>query len=66
MEVAIFAAVLAGVIGWHVSKAQMSHRGIPVRRGQLRDYRRDRLRHGIRFIGLLVLVAVIILLLLIH
>lgn len=66
MGVAIFAAVLAAVIGWHVSKAHMSHRGIPVRRGQLRDYRRDRLRHGIRFIALLVLVALIILLLLIH
>jgi hypothetical protein len=66
MEVAIIAAVLASVIGWHVSRAHMSHRGIPVRRGQLRDYRKDRLRHGIRFAALAVLLGLILLLFLIH
>jgi hypothetical protein len=39
----------------------MSHRGIPVRRGQLRDYRKDRLRQGLRFVALALLLGVIFL-----
>lgn len=66
MEVALIAGAVAFVIGWHVSRAHMSHRGIPVRRGQLHGYRRDRLRHGIRFVAVAVLFGVILLLIAFH
>jgi hypothetical protein len=61
VEVVLIAAALACIIGWHVSRAHMSHRGIPVRRGQLRDYRKDRLRQGLRFVALAILLGVILL-----
>jgi hypothetical protein len=59
----IIAAVAACVIGWHISKVHMSHGGLPARKGQLRDYRGDRLRHGMRLVmyaavlGLIIFVA---------
>ena len=51
MELAVIAGAVACFIGWHVSKAHMAHRGIPVRRRQLRGFRRDRTHHIIWFIG---------------
>jgi hypothetical protein len=61
MEVAIIALAIACVIGWHASKVHMSHRGIPIRKGQLRAYRGDRTHHVIWFV---VVAAVVVLLLL--
>ncbi len=58
MEVAIIAAAFACFIGWHASKAHMSHRGIPVRKGQLRSFRGVRTHH---IAWLLVTVAVLVL-----
>jgi hypothetical protein len=62
MGVVIIALALACVIGWNVSKAHMSHGGIPVRKGQLRGFRRERAHHVIR---LLVMVVIIVLILLV-
>ena len=61
MGVAIIALAFAALIGWHASKAHMSHRGIPVRKGQLRNFRGERTHHVIR---LLVVAAVVVLILL--
>lgn len=61
MEVVIIAGVLAIAVGWHVSRAHMSHQGIPIRRGQLHDYRRVRLQHGLRFAGLAIMLGLILL-----
>lgn len=60
MGLAIIAAVAACVIGWEFSKAHGSHRGIPARRGQLRDYRKDRMHHGTRVVMLGALLALLL------
>lgn len=61
MELAIIiAAVAAVVIGWQVSKVHMSHGGIPVRKAQLRGYRSDRLRHGIRLVVYAAVLALLV------
>ncbi len=52
MELAMLTGAVACFIGWHVSKARIAHRGIPVRRNQLRNFRRDRTHHIIWFIGI--------------
>ncbi len=62
MEVAIIALAFACVIGWHASKAHMSHRGIPVRKGQLRTYRGDRTHHAIWLLLMAVIIVVLLLL----
>jgi hypothetical protein len=59
MELAIIVGAVACVIGWHASRAHMSHFGIPFRRRQLRAYRRDRTHHLIWFIGIGILFVVI-------
>jgi hypothetical protein len=66
MELAVIAGALACFIGWHASKAHMSHRGIPVRRNQLRSFRRDRMHHMIWFLGFGVVFLLLLALLLIH
>jgi hypothetical protein len=67
MELAIIvAAAVAITIGWHASKTLMTHRGIPVRRGQLRDYRRERMANGIRTLGLAALLALILVVVVVH
>jgi len=63
MGIAVVALAFACFIGWHASKAHMSHRGIPVRKGQLRSYRGDRTRHLKWFLGtvaILVLIFVLV------
>jgi hypothetical protein len=63
MGIAVVAAAFACLIGWHASKAHMSHRGIPVRKGQLRSYRGDRFRHIKWFVAtaaILVLIFVLV------
>jgi|GEM_PF-2123522 len=62
MGVAIIALVIACVIGWHASKAHMSHGLIPTRKGQLPAMRRDRTRYILRTLLLAVIVLVILVL----
>jgi hypothetical protein len=60
MGLVIIGAAIACIIGWHVSKAHMSHRGIPVRKRQLRDFRKERMRHGVWLVGLAVVLLLIV------
>ena len=62
MGVAIIALVIASVIGWHASKAHISHGLIPTRKGQLPAMRRDRTRYILRTLLLVVIVLVILVL----
>ena len=62
MEIVLIAAVIACVIGWNASKAHMSHRGIPTRKGQLRSYRGDRQHHALWFVGMLVILVFLLIL----
>jgi hypothetical protein len=66
MGVVIIALALACIIGWHASKAHMSHGGIPVRKGQLRGFRRERAHHVIRTLLLAAIIVVILLLVAVH
>lgn len=66
MLLAIIVAAAACVIGWHASMAHMTHRGIPVRRGQLRDYRKDRMRHGLRTVVIGVIFVLILVVIVLH
>jgi len=59
MEIAVIAAAVACYIGWHASRAHMSHRGIPVRQRQLRAFRKERTHHVIWFLGVAVVLLVI-------
>jgi hypothetical protein len=62
MGVAIIALVIACVIGWHASKAHISHGLIPFRKGQLPAMRRERTRYILRALLLAVIVLVILVL----
>jgi hypothetical protein len=66
MVIALIAAAFAIFIGWHASRAHMSHRGIPVRKGQLRAFRGVRTHHLIRALGLAALIVLLMLLVSIH
>jgi hypothetical protein len=66
MLLVIIAGAFACYIGWHASKAHMSHRGIPVRKGQLRSFRPDRTRHLIWVIGMAAIIVVLLLLVSVH
>jgi hypothetical protein len=66
MGVVIIALAIACVIGWHASKAHMSHGGISVRKGQLGGFRKERARHVIRVLLFAVIIVVILLLVAIH
>jgi hypothetical protein len=61
MEIVIIAGAVAIFIGWHASRAHMSHRGIPVRKGQLRSFRGDRTRHVIWAVALAAVIVVLLL-----
>ena len=62
MGVVIIALVIACIIGWHASKAHMSHGLIPTRKGQLPGMRRDRTRYILRTLLLVVILLVILVL----
>jgi hypothetical protein len=62
MGVVIIALVIACIIGWHASKAHMSHGLIPTRKGQLPGMRRDRTRYILRTLLLAVIILVILVL----
>jgi hypothetical protein len=66
MGLVVVVGAIACYVGWHASRAHMSHRGIPIRRNQLRAFRRDRTRHMIWFLGFAVLFVLLIALLAIH
>jgi len=66
MELAVIAGAVACVIGWHASRVHMSHRGIPIRKGQLRTFRRVRTHHLIWFLGVGVVFVLLYALLLVH
>ena len=66
MEIVVIAGAFAVLIGWHASRAHMSHRAIPVRKGQLRTFRGDRTRYIIRALGLAGLIVLLLLLVSIH
>jgi hypothetical protein len=66
MVVAVIAAVVACVIGWHASMAIGTHQGIPVRRAQLRGYRKDRMHYGVRTIALATVLGLIIVVVVLH
>jgi len=59
MFLAVIMGAVACFIGWHVSRVHLVHRAIPVRRRQLRDFRRLRTHHLIWFLGVGVVFAVI-------
>ncbi len=66
MGIAVIAAAAACYIGWHISRAHMAHRGIPIRRGQLRSFRGDRTHHAVWIAGMALLLLVIFIALAIH
>lgn len=66
MGVAVIALVIACFIGWHASKAHMSHGGIPVRKNQLRNFRKERLHHMLRLLLIVAIIVVILLLVAVH
>ena len=66
MEIVIIAAVFAIFIGWHASRAHMTHRAIPVRKGQIRSFRPDRTRHLIWTLAMAGLIVLLLLLVSIH
>jgi hypothetical protein len=66
MGIVIIAAAFAVYIGWHASRAHMSHRGIPVRKGQLRAFRPVRTHHIIWTLLMAGLIVLLLLLASIH
>jgi hypothetical protein len=62
MEIVLIALAFSCLIGWHASRAHMSHRGIPVRKGQLRSYRGARTHHVIWLLGIAAVIVVLLLL----
>jgi hypothetical protein len=66
MGIAIIAAAAACYIGWHVSRAHMAHRGLPVRRGQLRALRTDRTRHAVWIAGMVLVLLFVFAVLAVH
>ena len=60
MGLVIVGLAVAIFVGWHFSQARGAHQGIPVRKGQLKNYRRDRTRHGIWIVGIVAVIVVIL------
>lgn len=60
MGLVIVGLAVACYVGWHISQARGAHRGIPVRKGQLKSYRHDRTRHGIWIVGIGVVIVLVL------
>jgi hypothetical protein len=60
MGLVIVGLAVACYIGWHISQARGAHQGIPVRKRQLKSFRRDRIRHGIWIVGIGAVIVVIL------
>jgi hypothetical protein len=60
MGLVLVGLAVAGYIGWHFSQARGAHRGIPVRKGQLKSYRKDRTHHVAWLIGIGLVIVLIL------
>jgi hypothetical protein len=60
MGLVLIGVAVAFYIGWHFSQAQGAHRGIPVRKGQLKSYRKDRTHHVVWIVGVGLLILLIL------
>jgi hypothetical protein len=60
MGLVLVGLAVACYLGWHISQARGAHKGIPVRKGQLKNYRRDRIRHGIWIVGIGAVIVLIL------
>jgi hypothetical protein len=60
MGLVVVGLVIACYVGWHVSQARGAHRGIPVRKGQLKAYRKDRTHHVVWIVGIGLLILLIL------
>jgi hypothetical protein len=60
MGLVLLGLAVAGYVGWHFSQARGAHRGIPVRKGQLKGYRKERTHHVVWIVGISLLIVVIL------
>jgi hypothetical protein len=60
MGLVLIGVAVAFYIGWHFSQARGAHRGIPVRKGQLKSYRKDRTHHVVWIVGVGLLILLIL------
>jgi hypothetical protein len=60
MGLVLVGVAVACYIGWHFSQARGAHRGISVRKGQLKSYRKDRKHHVAWIVGIGLLILLIL------
>lgn len=60
MGLLLVGLAVAGYIGWHFSQARGAHKGIPVRKGQLKSYRKDRAHHVTWLVGIGLVILLIL------
>jgi hypothetical protein len=60
MGLVLVGLAVACYVGWHFSQARGAHRGIPVRKGQLKTYRKERSHHVVWIVGIALLIVVIL------
>jgi hypothetical protein len=62
MGLVLVGLAVACYVGWHFSQARGAHRGIPVRKGQLKAYRKDRTHHAVWIVGIGLVILLILVL----
>jgi hypothetical protein len=60
MGLLLVGLAVACYIGWHFSQARGAHSGIPVRKRQLKSYRKDRTHHVAWIIGIGLVILLIL------
>ena len=60
MGLVLVGVAVAFYIGWHFSQARGAHRGIPVRKGQLKSDRKDRAHHVVWIVGIGLVIRLIL------
>jgi hypothetical protein len=60
MGLVLLGLAVACYVGWHFSQARGAHRGIPVRKGQLKSYRKDRAHHIVWIVGIGLLIVLLL------
>lgn len=60
MGLVLVGVAVACYIGWHFSQAHGAHRGISVRKNQLKSYRKDRTHHVVWIVGVGLLILLIL------
>jgi len=60
MGLVLLGLAIACYVGWHFSQARGAHRGIPVKKGQLKAYRKDRTRHLVWIVGIGLVILLIL------